>query len=87
MSKFRVATGKTNSGTLAQALGVFRDITIEVQESNIREIETARRRLSDAIESISEAFSLYDRDGRLVVANHKYGTLVHPEIADQIEPA
>ena len=73
-------------GHMAHALGVFRDITIEVQESNLREIETARRRLSDAIESISEAFSLYDRDDRLVVANHKYGTLVHPEIADQIEP-
>lgn len=73
-------------GHMAHALGVFRDITIEVQESNLREIETARRRLSDAIESISEAFSLYDRDDRLVVANHKYGTLVHPEIADEIEP-
>ncbi len=73
-------------GRMAHALGVFRDITIEVQESNLREIETARRRLSDAIESISEAFSLYDRDDRLVVCNRKYGTLVHPEIADEIEP-
>ena len=73
-------------GHMAHALGVFRDITIEVQESNLREIETARRLLSDAIESISEAFSLYDRDDRLVVCNEKYGTLVHPEIADQITP-
>ncbi|MCR9139810.1 MAG: PAS-domain containing protein [Alphaproteobacteria bacterium] len=73
-------------GRMAHALGVFRDITIEVQESNLREIETARRRLSDAIESISEAFSLYDREDRLVVCNRKYGTLVHPEIADEIKP-
>lgn len=73
-------------GRMAHALGIFKDITIEVQESNLREIETARRRLSDAIESISEAFSLYDREDRLVVCNRKYGTLVHPEIADEIQP-
>lgn len=73
-------------GRMAHALGVFKDITIEVQESNLREIETARRRLSDAIESISEAFSLYDREDRLIVCNRKYGTLVHPEIADKIRP-
>ncbi|MCP4315486.1 MAG: HAMP domain-containing protein [Hyphomicrobiales bacterium] len=73
-------------GRMAEALGVFRDITIEVQESNLREIETARRRLSDAIESISEAFSLYDGDDRLIVSNQKYGTLVHPEIAEEIAP-
>jgi len=73
-------------GRMAHALGVFRDITIEVQKSNLLEIETARRRLSDAIESISEAFSLYDADDRLVVCNQKYGTLVHPEIAEEIRP-
>ncbi len=73
-------------GHMAHALGVFRDMTIEVQESNLREIETTRRRLSDAIESISEAFSLYDKDDRLVVCNRKYGTLVHPEIAEEIHP-
>ena len=73
-------------GRMAHALGVFRDITIEVQKSNLLEIATARRRLSDAIESISEAFSLYDTDDRLVVCNEKYRTLVHPEIADEIQP-
>ena len=73
-------------GRMAHALGVFRDITIEVQKSNLLEIATARRRLSDAIESISEAFSLYDTDDRLVICNEKYRTLVHPEIADEIAP-
>ncbi|MCP4384160.1 MAG: HAMP domain-containing protein [Hyphomicrobiales bacterium] len=73
-------------GRMAHALGVFRDITIEVQKSNLREIETARRRLSDAIESISEAFSLYDAEDRLIVCNEMYGNLVHPEIKDQITP-
>ncbi|MCY6382467.1 adenylate/guanylate cyclase domain-containing protein [Hoeflea prorocentri] len=73
-------------GRMARALEVFRDITIEVQESNLREIETARRRLHDAIESISEGFSLYNGEDQLVVCNDKYGELVHPEIADRVEP-
>ncbi|MCB1486084.1 MAG: PAS-domain containing protein, partial [Bauldia sp.] len=73
-------------GNMAQALGVFRDITVEVQKSNLREIEAARRRLYDAIESISEAFSLYDAEDRLVVFNDMYGTLVHPELKDEIHP-
>jgi methyl-accepting chemotaxis protein len=52
-------------GRMAQALGVFRDTAIEVQKSNLMEIAEARRRLSVAIESISEAFSLYDSEDRL----------------------
>jgi class 3 adenylate cyclase/HAMP domain-containing protein len=73
-------------GRMAQALGVFRDTAIEVQKSNLREIQETRRRLSDAIESISEAFSLYDSDDRLVVCNSKYRTLLYPGIADEIVP-
>ncbi len=73
-------------GKMSKALEVFRDITISIQESNLKEIDLARRRLADAIESISEAFSLYDSEDRLVVCNQKYGTLVHPEIADEIHP-
>ena len=70
-------------GRMAQALGVFRDTAIEVQKSNLREIDETRRRLTDAIESISEAFSLYDSDDRLVVCNSKYRDM-YPDIADQI---
>ena len=73
-------------GRMARALGVFRDTAVEVQRSSLREIETARRRLTDAIESISEAFSLYDEDDRLVVCNDKYRTLLYPGIADEITP-
>ena len=73
-------------GKMSKALEVFRDITISIQQSNLKEIDLARRRLADAIESISEAFSLYDSEDRLVVCNKKYGTLVHPEIADEIHP-
>src|SRR6185312_13033545 len=70
-------------GRMAQALGVFRDTAIEVQKSNLREIAEARRRLSVAIESISEAFSLYDSEDRLVACNGKYRTIIFPGVADE----
>ncbi|MCK5622618.1 MAG: PAS-domain containing protein, partial [Alphaproteobacteria bacterium] len=73
-------------GLMAQALGVFRDITIEVQESNMRDIQQARRRLADAIDSITEGFSLYDGEDRLVVCNQRYRTLLYPDMADEIVP-
>ena len=70
-------------GRMAEALGVFRDTAIEVQRSNQREIREGRRRLAVAIESISEAFSLYDSEDRLVVCNNKYRTLLYPGDAPQ----
>jgi class 3 adenylate cyclase/phosphoglycerate-specific signal transduction histidine kinase len=71
-------------GHMAQALGVFRDTAIEVQKSNLREIRETRRRLTDAIETISEGFSLYDKEDRLVVCNSMYRTLLYPNIEDEI---
>jgi len=68
---------------MAQALGVFRDTAIEVQKSNLREIAEARRRLSVAIESISEAFSLYDNEDHLVACNSKYRTIIFPNVAEE----
>ena len=67
-------------GRMAQALGVFRDTAIEVQKSNLKEIHETRRRLSEAIESISEAFSLYDNEDRLAACNGKYRTLIFPGV-------
>src|SRR5215467_1096201 len=64
--------GGDEIGRMAQALAVFRATAIEVKESNLREISEARRRLVDAIESISEGFSLYDADDRLIVFNRRY---------------
>jgi class 3 adenylate cyclase/PAS domain-containing protein len=73
-------------GRMAEALGVFRDTAIEVQKSNQREIREGRRRLAVAIESISEAFSLYDSEDRLVVCNNKYRTLLYSGSAPEISP-
>ncbi|MCH8155238.1 MAG: PAS-domain containing protein, partial [Proteobacteria bacterium] len=73
-------------GRMAQALGVFRDTAIEVQKSNLREIRETRRRLTDAIETISEGFSLYDKEDCLVICNSIYRTLLYPDIGDEITP-
>lgn len=73
-------------GRMAQALGVFRDTAIAVQKANLREIETARRRLADAIESISEGFTLYDDEDCLVVSNQQYQQLLYPGMTERFEP-
>src|SRR6185437_9368867 len=73
-------------GRMAEALGVFRDTAIEVQRSNETEIRAGRQRLAVAIESISEAFSLYDREDRLVICNSKYRTILHHKGEAEISP-
>jgi class 3 adenylate cyclase/methyl-accepting chemotaxis protein len=73
-------------GGMAKALIVFRDTAIEVEKSNLREISEARRRLTDAIESISEGFSLYDTEDRLVVCNSTYSKILYAGIEDIVTP-
>ena len=73
-------------GRMAQALTVFRDTAREVEEANLKEIRETRRRLTDAIESISEGFSLYDAEHRLVLCNSVYRDLLFPGLKDTIVP-
>ncbi|MBL6933285.1 MAG: PAS-domain containing protein, partial [Rhodospirillales bacterium] len=47
--------------------------------------QTAQKRLEDAIESISEGFVLFDRDGRLVMCNSRYRKL-NSNISGYIKP-
>ncbi|MDJ0950306.1 MAG: PAS-domain containing protein [Alphaproteobacteria bacterium] len=63
--------------------GTGADITSEV-ESRER-AERAERRLLDAIEHISEGFTLFDADDRLVLCNKKYRE-IYSACADLIEP-
>ena len=61
----------------------------------LHEIREARRaqaaemsalsRLSDAIESFSDGFSLFDKDDRLVMCNQEFRTM-HPLMADKLVP-
>ena len=71
---------------MAEALVVFRDTAIEVEESNLREIGEARRRLVDAIENSSEGFAFYDSQDRLVICNTRYRDLLYPDADIKIEP-
>jgi signal transduction histidine kinase/DNA-binding response OmpR family regulator/HAMP domain-containing protein len=72
-------------GRMAQALTVFRDTAVEVKKTNLREIQQARRRLDDAIESIQEGFALFDADDRLLLRNSRYGELLYNDM-DVPEP-
>jgi len=78
--------GSDELADMAKALAVFRDTAVEVKESNLREIRAARQRLTDAIESISEGFSLYDADDRLVLCNSTYTELLYPGLEDIVTP-
>ncbi len=79
------ARGKDEIDRMTGALHVFRDTAVEVEQSNLREIEAARRRLTDAIESISEGFCLYDADDRLVVSNSRFKEMVSRDgLADRV---
>jgi adenylate cyclase len=71
---------------MAEALVVFRDTAIEVEESNMRDIEEARRRLIDAIENSSEGFAFYDPGDRLVICNSRYKELLYSGLDVAIEP-
>ena len=82
-------------GQMVEAINVFRKNTIEmrameienfeIEKKNLKEIGEARTRLTDAIETISEGFSLYDADDKLVIFNSKYKNLFSAR-ADVIEP-
>ncbi len=73
-------------GRMAESLVIFRDTAIEVEENNLRDIETARRRLVDAIENSSEGFAFFDPDDRLVLCNTRYKELLYPNTDIDIEP-
>ncbi|MCP5367907.1 MAG: PAS-domain containing protein [Hyphomicrobiales bacterium] len=77
--------GNDEIGRMAEALKVFRDTAVEVRETNLREIREARRRLTDAIESISEGFALFDTDDRLIVSNSRYLQL-YPGLDEIVTP-
>jgi adenylate cyclase len=79
------AGGKDEIGRMAEALGVFRATAVEMEEANLKEIREARSRLTDAIESISEGFSLYDADDKLIVCNSRYRDLFASH-ADVMQP-
>ena len=77
--------GADEIGRMAEALAVFRDTAVEVEATNLREIAEARRRLTDAIESISEGFSLYDAEDKLVICNSRYHEQLYPGMSEVVK--
>ncbi|WP_309605829.1 ATP-binding protein [Phenylobacterium sp.] len=62
--------GKAAEGGYARIIGVALDVTEErLAQARAQAAET---RLRDAIESVSEAFVLWDRHGRLLMCNRNY---------------
>jgi two-component system cell cycle sensor histidine kinase PleC len=64
------AFGQSPEGGFARIIGVALDVT-EERLAQAR-AQAAESRLRDAIESVSEAFVLWDRHDRLVMYNHNY---------------
>ncbi|WP_374471353.1 ATP-binding protein [Phenylobacterium sp.] len=62
--------GEAAEGGFARIIGVALDVT-EERLAQAR-AQTAETRLRDAIESVSEAFVLWDRHGRLLMCNKNY---------------
>ena len=84
----QISERKTQDGG---TVGVFTDVTeLKRREEELaaaRDKATeAQRRLVDAIESISEGFSLYDREDKLVISNRRYLEMLHGDNADLVPP-
>ena len=58
------------------------DVTEQVEGEQA--LKRSQQLLSDAIETISEGFSLYDKEDRLVVFNRKYLALLYPGVDVEI---
>ena len=67
---------RDRDGHPVEVVGSWSDITAPKEaEIAFRRVE---QRLTDAIEAISEGFSLYDAEDRLIVCNSAYGELLYP---------
>ncbi|MEM7021370.1 MAG: response regulator [Pseudomonadota bacterium] len=86
------AAGRDEIGAMARTLALFRDGLAERERLTAeRELaqSTARSlqaRLTDAIESISQGFALFDTADRLVVCNSRYGELLHADDSGAVRP-
>lgn len=67
---------RNRDGEPVEVVGSWSDVTAP-KEAEIA-FRRSEQRLSDAIESIPEGFSLYDAEDRLVICNSVYGDLLYP---------
>jgi len=69
---------------LITGLAIFVTVVDSRLEAATNSERLSRARLLEAIESISEGFSLYDTDDRLVLCNSRYRELVDPETTESL---
>lgn len=67
---------RDRDGQPLEIVGSWSDVTARKQAENA--LRQSEQRLTDAIDSISEGFSLYDAEDRLIVCNKAYGDLLYP---------
>jgi adenylate cyclase len=67
---------RDHDGEPVEVVGSWSDVTAP-KEAEIA-FRRSEQRLTDAIESITEGFSLYDVEDRLIVCNSAYGDLLYP---------
>src|SRR4029077_5896800 len=65
---------RNRDGEPIEVVGSWSDETAPKEAHN--HFRRSEQRLTDAIESISEGFSLYDASDRLIVCNRAYGELL-----------
>jgi len=67
---------RDENGQPFEVIGSWSDVT--ARKNAEMAFRRSEQRLRDAIESISDGFSLYDSEDRLVVCNSAYGELLYP---------
>ena len=70
-------------GIIVGTLGTVQDITERKDAERV--VEESRRRLFDAIESVSQGFILYDGEDRFVLANGRFREMF-PELSARLVP-
>jgi PAS domain S-box-containing protein len=65
---------RDQNGNPLEVIGTWSEVTAR-KTAEQAALQQSEQRLTDAIETISEGFSLYDAEDRLVLANHNYAEL------------
>jgi PAS domain S-box-containing protein len=65
---------RDQNGNPLEVIGSWSEVTAR-KTAEQAALQESEQRLTDAIETISEGFSLYDAEDRLVLGNHQYGEL------------
>ncbi|MFO1203998.1 MAG: PAS-domain containing protein [Tabrizicola sp.] len=69
---------------LGRALDLLNESNARLAEA-MREAETARQNLSNAIETVQEGFALFDREDRMVMCNSRFAMHM-PDVHAQLQP-